>query len=146
MAPEVRTRVKQPAASRLSSWSRCRVRVYAKLGLRSCLPRTLSIDTTASSTVSFSTEHFVCKVSPKQLNYYFWAFHLTGPAVYLKRFLSLLPGVGNDNEGVLVLGATNIPWTLDSAIRRRSVYIYLLMISSPLSYCKDVLFLGFFTH
>lgn len=28
-------------------------------------------------------------------------------------------GVGNDNEGVLVLGATNIPWTLDSAIRRR---------------------------
>uniref|UniRef100_A0A3B4A4N0 vesicle-fusing ATPase n=1 Tax=Periophthalmus magnuspinnatus TaxID=409849 RepID=A0A3B4A4N0_9GOBI len=28
-------------------------------------------------------------------------------------------GVGNNNEGVLVLGATNIPWTLDSAIRRR---------------------------
>lgn len=31
----------------------------------------------------------------------------------------LFTGVGNDNEGVLVLGATNIPWTLDSAIRRR---------------------------
>ncbi|KAG7228818.1 hypothetical protein INR49_008596 [Caranx melampygus] len=30
-----------------------------------------------------------------------------------------VPGVGNDNEGILVLGATNIPWTLDSAIRRR---------------------------
>merc|ERR1712110_1111197 len=28
-------------------------------------------------------------------------------------------GVGNDNDGVLVLGATNIPWMLDSAIRRR---------------------------
>lgn len=28
-------------------------------------------------------------------------------------------GVGNDNEGILVLGATNIPWVLDSAIRRR---------------------------
>ncbi|KAK9729206.1 Vacuolar protein sorting-associated protein 4 [Basidiobolus ranarum] len=28
-------------------------------------------------------------------------------------------GVGNDMEGVLVLGATNIPWQLDSAIRRR---------------------------
>ncbi|MEQ2216562.1 hypothetical protein XENOCAPTIV_018297, partial [Xenoophorus captivus] len=27
--------------------------------------------------------------------------------------------VGNNNEGILVLGATNIPWTLDSAIRRR---------------------------
>src|SRR5215471_3296850 len=28
-------------------------------------------------------------------------------------------GVGNDPSGVLVLGATNIPWQLDSAIRRR---------------------------
>lgn len=28
-------------------------------------------------------------------------------------------GVSNDCEGVLVLGATNVPWELDSAIRRR---------------------------
>lgn len=28
-------------------------------------------------------------------------------------------GVGNDSTGVLVLGATNIPWQLDAAIRRR---------------------------
>ena len=28
-------------------------------------------------------------------------------------------GVGNDNDDILVLGATNIPWTLDAAIRRR---------------------------
>ncbi|CAI2737979.1 unnamed protein product [Dicrocoelium dendriticum] len=28
-------------------------------------------------------------------------------------------GVNNDNAGILVLAATNIPWTLDSAIRRR---------------------------
>lgn len=28
-------------------------------------------------------------------------------------------GVGNDSAGVLVLGATNIPWQLDSAVRRR---------------------------
>ncbi|XP_063605001.1 vacuolar protein sorting-associated protein 4B-like [Penaeus indicus] len=34
-------------------------------------------------------------------------------------FLVQMQGVGNQNDGVLVLGATNIPWTLDSAIRRR---------------------------
>lgn len=34
-------------------------------------------------------------------------------------FLVQMQGVGNDNEGILVLGATNIPWGLDSAIRRR---------------------------
>jgi vacuolar protein-sorting-associated protein 4 len=30
-----------------------------------------------------------------------------------------MQGVGTNNEGVLVLGATNLPWGLDPAIRRR---------------------------
>lgn len=34
-------------------------------------------------------------------------------------FLVQMQGVNNDNAGILVLAATNIPWTLDSAIRRR---------------------------
>lgn len=34
-------------------------------------------------------------------------------------FLVQMQGVGKDDEGILVLGATNIPWVLDSAIRRR---------------------------
>ncbi|KAL0228360.1 hypothetical protein RCL1_004503 [Eukaryota sp. TZLM3-RCL] len=34
-------------------------------------------------------------------------------------FLVQMQGVGNVSDGILVLGATNIPWNLDSAIRRR---------------------------
>jgi len=34
-------------------------------------------------------------------------------------FLSQMDGVGNKNEGILVLGATNLPWKLDPALRRR---------------------------
>jgi vacuolar protein-sorting-associated protein 4 len=30
-----------------------------------------------------------------------------------------MQGVGNDMDGVLTLGATNTPWELDQAIRRR---------------------------
>lgn len=34
-------------------------------------------------------------------------------------FLVQMQGVGHSNENILVVGATNIPWQLDSAIRRR---------------------------
>ena len=34
-------------------------------------------------------------------------------------FLVQMNGVGTDMDGVLVLGATNVPWELDPAIRRR---------------------------
>ena len=34
-------------------------------------------------------------------------------------FLVQMQGVGTNNDGILILGATNIPWELDSAIRRR---------------------------
>lgn len=34
-------------------------------------------------------------------------------------FMVQMQGVGLNNDGILVLGATNIPWILDAAIRRR---------------------------
>lgn len=34
-------------------------------------------------------------------------------------FLVQMQGVGKDDEGILVLGATNIPWGIDAAVRRR---------------------------
>ena len=51
-------------------------------------------------------------------------------------FLVQMQGVGNDNDGILVLGATNIPWGLDSAIRRRQDFLFLLKsVLGFLTYC-----------
>jgi transitional endoplasmic reticulum ATPase len=36
----------------------------------------------------------------------------------VNEFLSQLDGVGKDNQGVLILAATNMPWDVDSAIKR----------------------------
>ena len=47
-------------------------------------------------------------------------------------FLVQMQGVGNDQDGILVLGATNIPWSLDSAIRRRfEKRIYIPLPEAP---------------
>lgn len=54
-------------------------------------------------------------------------------------FLVQMQGVGNDNDGVLVVGATNIPWVLDSAIRRRfekRIYIPLPEVNARLDMFK----------
>ncbi|KAK8807027.1 hypothetical protein WA158_003786 [Blastocystis sp. Blastoise] len=51
-----------------------------------------------------------------------------GSKQILTEFLVQMDGVGKDQSGVLVLGATNVPWDLDAAIRRRfqkRVYIAL---------------------
>ncbi len=53
-----------------------------------------------------------------------------------------MQGVGNDTKDVLVLGATNLPWALDSAVRRRfqkRVYIPLPDIKGRMAMLKRVI-------
>lgn len=57
-------------------------------------------------------------------------------------FLVQMQGVGNDCKDVLVLGATNLPWAIDSAVRRRfekRVYIPLPDIKGRLAMLKKVI-------
>ncbi|KAH0535634.1 vacuolar protein sorting-associated protein 4 [Cotesia glomerata] len=53
-------------------------------------------------------------------------------------FLVQMQGVGNDNDGILVLGATNIPWVLDAAIRRR--FEKRIYISLPEEHARATMF------
>lgn len=58
-------------------------------------------------------------------------------------FLVQMQGVGNDTEGILVLGATNIPWVLDAAIRRRfEKRIYIPLPEEPARLTMFKLHLG----
>lgn len=58
-------------------------------------------------------------------------------------FLIQMNGVGNDTDGILVLGATNIPWGLDSAIRRRfEKRIYIPLPQTPARSKMFQLFVG----
>ena len=54
-------------------------------------------------------------------------------------FLVQMQGVGKDDKGILVLGATNLPWALDPAIRRRfdrRIYIALPEFEARLKMLK----------
>ena len=49
----------------------------------------------------------------------------------INQFLQELDGIDNDNEGVLVLGATNTPWYLDSAFRRPGRFDRIIFVPPP---------------
>jgi transitional endoplasmic reticulum ATPase len=49
----------------------------------------------------------------------------------INQFLSELDGVKQSNEGVLVLGATNAPWHMDSAFRRPGRFDRVLFVPPP---------------
>lgn len=55
-------------------------------------------------------------------------------------FLVQMDGVGNNTEGILILGATNLPWLLDVGIRRRfeqRIYIPLPDVDARLQMFKN---------
>lgn len=49
----------------------------------------------------------------------------------INQFLSELDGIGNDNAGILVIGATNTPWNLDPAFRRPGRFDRIIFIPPP---------------
>ncbi len=47
-------------------------------------------------------------------------------------FLVQMQGVGNNHDGILVLGATNVPWEIDAAMRRRfEKRVYIALPEAP---------------
>ncbi|MEL6107747.1 MAG: ATP-binding protein [Planctomycetota bacterium] len=49
----------------------------------------------------------------------------------VNQFLAELDGVESDNEGLLILGATNAPWHIDSAFRRPGRFDQILFVPPP---------------
>jgi AAA+ superfamily predicted ATPase len=49
----------------------------------------------------------------------------------INQFLLELDGMGGNNDGILVLGATNAPWHLDSAFRRPGRFDRIVFVAPP---------------
>ena len=49
----------------------------------------------------------------------------------INQFLSELDGIESDNDGLLILGATNTPWNLDSAFRRPGRFDRIIFVEPP---------------
>ncbi len=55
----------------------------------------------------------------------------SGARQLINQFLSEMDGVGESNEGVLVLAATNAPWHLDPAFRRPGRFDNIIFVPPP---------------
>ncbi len=49
----------------------------------------------------------------------------------INQFLSELDGISSNNDGVLILGATNVPWHLDPAFRRPNRFDRIIFVPPP---------------
>ncbi|MCK7591780.1 AAA family ATPase [Subsaxibacter sp. CAU 1640] len=55
----------------------------------------------------------------------------TAGRTVINQFLSELDGIDSDNDGILVLGATNAPWFIDPAFRRPGRFDRIIFVSPP---------------
>lgn len=55
----------------------------------------------------------------------------SGGRTLINQFLAELDGMNSDNEGILILGATNTPWHLDPAFRRPGRFDRIIFVAPP---------------
>lgn len=58
----------------------------------------------------------------------------------INQFLQELDGIDNNNDGVLIMGATNTPWHLDAAFRRPGRFDRILFIPPPDEAARTAIF------
>lgn len=58
----------------------------------------------------------------------------------INQFLQELDGMSSDNEGMLVLGATNTPWHLDAAFRRPGRFDRIIFVPPPDEVAREEIF------
>ncbi|SDM43304.1 Tetratricopeptide repeat-containing protein [Catalinimonas alkaloidigena] len=55
----------------------------------------------------------------------------SGNRTLINQFLAELDGMDSDNDGLLILGATNAPWHLDNAFRRAGRFDRVIFVAPP---------------
>ena len=58
----------------------------------------------------------------------------------INQFLQELDGIENNNDGVLILGATNTPWHLDPAFRRPGRFDRIIFVPPPDTEAREAIF------
>ena len=58
----------------------------------------------------------------------------------INQFLQEMDGIDGDNEGVLVLAATNAPWHLDPAFRRPGRFDRIIFVPPPDENAREMIF------
>ncbi|MGH1403930.1 MAG: ATP-binding protein [Alphaproteobacteria bacterium] len=56
---------------------------------------------------------------------------MRGVTTVVSTFLNEMNGFGDENEGLLFLGATNVPWSIDSAFRRPGRFDRTIFVAPP---------------